>query len=68
MIETFGVMGTCILAALAAGIGIVGRVVWVWFGNGDDEGDDDCEEWDEGWYDWLKEQDEMKEKKDDGSR
>ena len=68
MIETFGVMGTCILAAVAAGIGIVGLVVWVWFGNGDDEDDDDCEEWDEAWWDWLKEQDEMKEKKDDGDR
>lgn len=67
MIETFGVMGTCILAAVAAGVGIVGLVVWVWFGNGDDE-DDDCEEWDEAWWDWLKEQDELKEEKDDGSR
>ena len=65
MIELFGVMGTCILAAVAAGVGIVGLVVW--FGNGDDE-DDDCEEWDEAWWDWLKEQDEMKEKKDDGDR
>ena len=66
MIETFGVMGTCILAAVAAGIGIVGLVVWVWFGNGDDE-DGSCGEWDEGWYDWLKEQDETKER-DDGDR
>lgn len=63
----FGIMGTCILAAVAAGIGIVGLVVWVWFGRGDDV-DDDCEEWDEAWWDWLKEQDELKEKKDNGSR
>lgn len=64
MIETFGIAGVCILAAVAAGIGIVGIVVWVWFGREDD----DCDEWDEGWYDWLKEQDEMKEKENDGSR
>ena len=56
MTETFGVVGLCILAAVAVGIGIVGIVVWVWFGREDD----DCDEWDEGWYDWLKEQDEMK--------
>ena len=72
MIELFGVMGTYILAAVAVGIGFVGLVVWAWSGNEDDDDDDDdnddCEEWDEGWYDWLKEQDEMKEKKDDGDR
>ena len=66
MIKLFGVTGTCILMAIAIGVGIVGLVVLVWLGNRDD--DDDCEEWDEAWWDWLKEQDEMKEKKDDGSR
>lgn len=65
MTEAFGVAGLCILAAVAAGIGIVGLVVWIWFGR---EDDDDCDEWDEAWWDWLKEQDEMKERKDDGSR
>lgn len=59
MTETFGIVGLSILAAVAAGIGIVGLVVWAWFGREDDE--------DEGWCDWLKEQDEMKEE-DDGSR
>ena len=66
MIKLFGVTGTRILMAIAIGVGIVGLVVLVWLGNRDD--DDDCEEWDEAWWDWLKEQDEMKEKKDDGSR
>lgn len=66
MIELFGVTGTCILMAIAIGVGIVGLVVLVWIGREDD--DDDCEEWDEAWWDWLKEQDEMKEKKDDGDR
>ena len=56
MTETFGIGGLSILAAVAAGIGVVGLVVWIWFGREDD----DCDEWDEGWYDWLKEQDEMK--------
>jgi len=60
MTEAFGIVGLAVLAAVAAGIGIVGLVVWAWFGREDDE--------DEGWCDWLKEQDEMKEKKDDGSR
>lgn len=56
MTETFGIVGLSILAAVAAGIGIVGLVVWTWFGREDDE--------DEGWCDWLKEQDETKEESD----
>lgn len=39
----FGIMGTCILAAVAAGIGTAGIVVWVWVGREDD--DDDWEDW-----------------------
>lgn len=71
MIELFGVTGTRILMAIAIGVGIVGLVVLVWIGREDDDDDyeeDDCEEWDEAWWDWLKEQDETKEKKDDGDR
>ena len=63
MIETFGIVGVCILAAIAVGVGIVGIMAWIWFGR-----EDDCEKRDEGRYDWLKEQDEMKERKDNGSR
>lgn len=57
MIETFGIVGVCILAAVAAGIGIVG-LVWIW------SGEDDSDERD----DWLEERYETEEAEDAGSR
>lgn len=57
MIKLFGVTGTCILAAVAVGIGFVGLVVWAWFGSGDDDDD---------WEDWLP--DEENEEDKDGDR
>lgn len=56
MTETFGAVGTCLLAALAVGAGVVGLAVWTWFGGGDDDDD---------WEDWLPDEDEEDE---DGDR
>ena len=58
MTGAFGVAGTCLLAALAVGAGVVGLVVWTWFGGEDDDDDDD-------WESWLSDQDEEDE---DGDR
>ena len=56
MTGTFGAVGTCLLAALAAGAGVVGLAVWTWFRGGDDDD----------WEDWLP--DEEDEEGEDGDR